>query len=794
MLRPRHCAGALLATATLACSCAKEHTAADSRVPTAAGSSAPRVAPAPKPATGRVTFELTQFESLLGRNELARVRLALDEERASDAAAEFSAWLAGQHPDADLAIRYEFMLGRMWLRAGQSDRAEPLLERSCRAEWPLSSDACLSLAQARLALGDASGALAVGSLVRVPSVASEWLLARALVREGKFADANEHFLSARALTDDEDGAVRLDLELERIESARLGLAALPEPERKQRAAVLRRELEVATLGVPPKEQLGERISALSRELQRLGATEPLDLDLEQRVIAARGFVTAGSFEDARRVIQGAGPRKGGATETSCELVYWDARALAGLEEWGRAAEVLGPATDTCTFTEEQHARILFNAGKFAAADGRDMAAARFYERLEEQHPSNSLADDARLRRARCYKDAGVPARFSALLLEMPEVYPTGDMTMEGALELALYRIERSDWAGALQVLELAANVVSGRDAARGHEESGRERYFVARAYGELGDEARELDTYEAIVRELPLSYYMLHAYSRLSRRAPERGERALAAALAAAKEAPFSLPRRPEYETPEFLRGLELFRVGEIESGRKALARLRSDDPSLIMGLALLHDRAGDATVGHSLVRGRTTEWYSHYPGGSWQEPWQLAFPRPYLELVTKESAATNVPAWFIYGVMREESLFDATVVSHANAYGLMQIIPSTARLVGEKSGLPYATTTLRRPSVNIALGARVLESLLKQFPKNPVLAIPGYNAGPGRPIRWLKERPAVDFDVWVELIPLRETRRYTKRVLASRAAYSFLYAEDDSRSALLLPERLEPR
>lgn len=793
MLRPRHCAGALLATAALACSCTKEHTAADSRAPTAGAAAAPRSIVGAPATPERVTFELTQFESLLGRDELASVRLALDEERPLDAATAFATWLAAQKPDAELAVRYDFMLGRMWLRGGKSERAERLLERTCAAEWPLSSDACLSLGEARLALGDPSGALAVARLVRMPSVASERLLGRSLSREGKFDEANEHFLAARSLTTDDEGALRLDLDLERIECARLGLAELPDAERKARAAALRRELEVATLGVPAKEPLGERISALSRELQRLGASEQLDLDLQQRVIAARGFVMASSFEDARRVIQGAGPRKGW-TETSCELVYWDARALAGLKEWGRAAEVLGPATESCKFTEEQHARILFNAGKFAAADGRDMAAARFYERLEIERPSSSLADDARLRRARCYKDAGVPARFSALLLEMPELYPSGDMTMEGALELALYRIERSDWAGALQVLELAANVVSARDAARGHEESGRERYFVARAYGQLGDEARELDTYEALVRELPLSYYMLHAYSRLSARAPERAERALGAALEAAQKAPFSLPRRPEYETPEFLRGLELFRVGEIEAGRKVLGRLDSDDPSLIMGLALLHDRAGDATVGHSLVRGRTTEWYSHYPSGSWQEPWQLAFPRPYLELVTKESATTSVPAWFIYGVMREESLFDATVVSHANAYGLMQIIPSTARLVGQKSGLPYATATLKRPSINIALGARVLESLLKQFPKNPVLAIPGYNAGPGRPIRWLKERPSVDFDVWVELIPLRETRRYTKRVLASRAAYSFLYAEDDSRAALLLPERLEQR
>ena len=56
-------------------------------------------------------------------------------------------------------------------------------------------------------------------------------------------------------------------------------------------------------------------------------------------------------------------------------------------------------------------------------------------------------------------------------------------------------------------------------------------------------------------------------------------------------------------------------------------------------------------------------------------------------------------------------------------------------------------------------------------------------------PKRWIHD--GVDFDVWVELIPFRETRRYTKRVLASRAAYAYVYYPDEAEGALLLPERL---
>src|SRR5690606_38051824 len=109
---------------------------------------------------------------------------------------------------------------------------------------------------------------------------------------------------------------------------------------------------------------------------------------------------------------------------------------------------------------------------------------------------------------------------------------------------------------------------------------------------------------------------------------------------------------------------------------------------------------------------------------------------------VERESKATGVPEWFIYGVMREESTFRPTVVSHADAYGLMQIILPTARGIAKKSGHPATASALKLPSVNIAIGSRVLQDLGRYFRENPWLSIPGYNAGPGRPKRWLSERP----------------------------------------------------
>jgi soluble lytic murein transglycosylase len=142
---------------------------------------------------------------------------------------------------------------------------------------------------------------------------------------------------------------------------------------------------------------------------------------------------------------------------------------------------------------------------------------------------------------------------------------------------------------------------------------------------------------------------------------------------------------------------------------------------------------------------------------------------------------------------MREESAFDPQAVSHADAHGLMQLIVPTAKLYAAPLGLPSDSMSLKRPAVNIALGSRALAKLGESFAENPWLAIPAYNAGPGRPRRWLRDHPHADFDVWVELIPYSETRRYTKRVLSSRAAYALLYAPETADTTLSLPAKLSP-
>ena len=264
-----------------------------------------------------------------------------------------------------------------------------------------------------------------------------------------------------------------------------------------------------------------------------------------------------------------------------------AKAIAGQREWGRAADSLDDPIRGCRSDPDQRARILYLGGNYAASDGRNAQAVQRFELLEKELPKHTLADDARLRGALAHYELGNEARFTELLGRMQEDFPEGDMVIDGVFRLALRRIEKSDWAGAASVLDRAAALVTSRDGARGLELGGRERYFRARAWIATGEKERGTAELEAIVRELPLSYYMLHAYSRLVDVDPFRAKRAREEAIKLSSEQPFSFAHRTEFDQAGFVRAMELLRVGDFDLARRELDRARLDQAGRRAGGAL---------------------------------------------------------------------------------------------------------------------------------------------------------------------------------------------------------------
>jgi soluble lytic murein transglycosylase len=135
---------------------------------------------------------------------------------------------------------------------------------------------------------------------------------------------------------------------------------------------------------------------------------------------------------------------------------------------------------------------------------------------------------------------------------------------------------------------------------------------------------------------------------------------------------------------------------------------------------------------------------------------------------------SNQIPEALQLAIIREESAFSPRIESFANAIGLTQMLVKTAQRFAGKTHV--TREFLQDPAHNLEVGSKFLAFLWKHFAATAPLSIAGYNAGEAAVERWLRERGELDLDEFMETIPYDETRNYTKRVLASFFAYSWLY------------------
>lgn len=145
------------------------------------------------------------------------------------------------------------------------------------------------------------------------------------------------------------------------------------------------------------------------------------------------------------------------------------------------------------------------------------------------------------------------------------------------------------------------------------------------------------------------------------------------------------------------------------------------------------------------------------------------------------------------HGIIRQESSFDRTAVSHAGARGLMQLMPATAREQAGKMGLAYDYARLTTdPAYNVSLGSAYYARLLNMWGGNHVLAVASYNAGAGNVRKWVNaygdpRQPGADVVRWIERIPFTETRGYVQRVMENSVVYDELNPQTASMGSVHL-------
>ena len=120
-----------------------------------------------------------------------------------------------------------------------------------------------------------------------------------------------------------------------------------------------------------------------------------------------------------------------------------------------------------------------------------------------------------------------------------------------------------------------------------------------------------------------------------------------------------------------------------------------------------------------------------------------------------------------------------------------MQILPNTAKKIAQNLKVKYSKHRLiSDPNYNMLLGQAYLAELIDEFDGSYILALAGYNAGPGRANRWVKQngsprKKTIDTIDWIEMIPFKETRNYVQRVLESLQVYRLITSNASAEKTL---------
>ena len=522
----------------------------------------------------------------------------------------------------------------------------------------------------------------------------------------------------------------------------------------------------------------KRVAALARRVAqgaKLAQLSPWD-----QYRQARAYYLKVRHEQAEAAFGALLRRKQLSDRLRCKATYHLAMTVFRRRERARSAPIFARAVKHCRAAGEEDLTVksLYNGAKgLMRAHRFDEAIAQF-GKVEQKHPRHSYADDARLWAAEAAEAKGDEKQARRLLTTLPDRYPGGDQRREALWRLARAAIISKDHKQALAHLDRALKL--GR--ATYYYAQGQAQYWKARILEEQKQPKAAQQLFEQCIRDYPLSYYSLMSFNRLRERHAKLYRKLWRELiLPAGKGAKiWRFEPRELFGRPGFLRGVELARLGFGAEAAAELARVgvgirRSVPKDDLWLAAVLFDRAGLWDRSHQVPRSLDHSYRASYPLGQEYRRWRIAYPPAYRSLVESNARQADVPPELVWAVMREESGFDPTIESWANAVGLMQLLIRTAKRAGSAHRLEVDRQRLHDPAVNIKLGATYLGFLRRTFDGNLALAIAGYNAGEGAVLKWLKRMGSVPLDEFLDRIPYDQTRRYTKRVLSSLLTCSVL-------------------
>jgi soluble lytic murein transglycosylase-like protein len=320
---------------------------------------------------------------------------------------------------------------------------------------------------------------------------------------------------------------------------------------------------------------------------------------------------------------------------------------------------------------------------------------------------------------------------------------------------------RRNYSGAIGYWTELADLYKGDSAAR------RGRYWTARAFEALSEGERAQQIYDEIADADTSDFYCRNARTHLKRQAARS-----AAAIAAARVVE-PWPDDPALRRARLLTdlGLDDLAASEIE-----LSRPKAEPRSVSALEALILARRGERRKSMLTIRAAFPTLGSPYQASLPEQARRLYYPLDFEETIRKWAAANHLPPHVVAGMIRQESGFDVNAVSSAGARGLMQLMPSTAKELAHRFGVPFSHDRMSNPAFNLQLGTTYFRQVMGMFGDNLELALAGYNGGPFRIKRLWHESGAGEVDRFLEGLDIEESKTYVKRILVLSDSYRQIY------------------
>ncbi|HEY3233520.1 MAG TPA: transglycosylase SLT domain-containing protein, partial [Polyangiaceae bacterium] len=549
-------------------------------------------------------------------------------------------------------------------------------------------------------------------------------------------------------------------------------------EKQGERALAVRELRWLCLNAVPSAEAQGADSRLAELSSKSALTK------QERFARAETLARLGMISDVERELELAGQARGAAIR-SADALSIRASAYYAARDYPPAAELFEQAARRGSNAPDRD--WLYSARAFSRAN-QDERALQMYSSLPGRFPKSGLADEALYLQARLRyiqgDSVGAERNYSRFLSRYGKSSP---YARQASYEQAVNQLVSSDYRAAAAALHRLIQSEQNPRTSAGYSEL----YAVAL----LGmQERREaVLAFRRIMADRPLSFASLASAARLR----SLGESV--PALIETKEDPM----RPEVPLdPELPQKAELYhRIGLDTDAEKSL---RSEERQMVArygaraseALCRLYAkvRSGERRYWIGQLAARP-EWLDRAPTSGTRWLWECVYPKPFEPLVREVESRHSLPADLAYALIRQESSFRPGAVSDARAVGLMQLLPSTARLVARELDQGYEPPWLLSPYYNIQFGTFYLGKLLSLFARNLALAVAAYNAGPEVVSRWLKSGEQLPLDVFVAKIPYVETREHVSRVLGNYARYRYLEGGESEVIALdlELPHGLHP-